>query len=368
MSGVNVMALKLGFIGGGLNSAVGYTHYLASRMDGIFDVRAGVFSRSASVNKATGDKFGVEPDRLYHNVDEFLSAEAGRLDAVCVLSPTPDHAHHVVGALSSGFNVICEKAIATCHAECEQISSALADSKKFLGVTFNYAGYPMVREARQMILGGDLGAIQQIYCEMPQESFSRRGATPQGWRKRDYRIPCVSLDLGVHVLHLVEYLSGAEMLECAAVQESSFGKIRGVIDTVNVLATYTSGALANMIWTKAALGHRNGLRVRVFGEAGSLEWYQADPEQLLYCKEDGSRQFIDRGQPGLIEAGRQRYNRFKAGHPAGFIEAFSNVYHNFGEVISGDTSNDEHYFLSAAVAMKGIIDLEKKIHSEADKP
>jgi len=358
MSSTRRKPLKLGFIGGGLNSAVGYTHYLASRMDGLFEVSAGCFSRTGTINEETGNAFGVESSRIYSTKEELLSRESGKLDAVCVLTPTPDHADTVVAALNAGFNVVCEKALATSGDECRQIQLAQDSSSRFLGITFNYTGYPMVREARQMIVTGDLGKIQQIYCEMPQEGFARRGTNPQDWRKHDYTIPCVSLDLGVHVHHLVHFLTGGNQPRGFNARQASYGRIPNIVDTVMVLADYDDDVLVNMMWGKAALGYRNGLKVRIFGEKGSLEWVQAEPESLMFATEDGQRTIIDRGQPGLIEASKQRYNRFKAGHPAGFVEAFANLYQDFATQIEGKDGCDQAMDYSLATATSGIDFLE----------
>lgn len=351
--------LKLAFIGGGHNSAVGYTHYLASRMDGFFEVAAGCFSRDPSVNKQTGEAFGVAENRVHSSIDALLDYERGSIDAICILTPTPDHAQTILKCLQAGFNVICEKAMATSVAECDQIQSVLSNSNLFFGLTFNYAGYPMVREARQMVISGRLGRIQQIYCEMPTEHFARRGADPQAWRKKDYTIPCVSLDLGVHVHHLVYYLTGGRRSLALQTRQASYGKVTGVVDTVAVLADYEDNLFASLMWGKAALGYRNGLRVRIFGEHGALEWYQMDPEVLHYSREDGSAQRIDRGQSDLLEASQQRYNRFKAGHPAGFVEAFANIYSDFALALAGDDrGSTAAKDFSAEVAAEGIAMME----------
>ncbi len=352
--------LRLAFLGGGQNSAVGYTHYLAARMDGFFEVVAGCFSRDAKVNQQTGWAFAVPEDRIYQSIDGLLSKESGQIDAVCVLTPTPNHAETVVKCLQAGFNVICEKAIATSVAECQQIESALAATDRFFGITFNYAGYPMVREARQIIQTGVLGRIQQIHCEMPTEHFARQGANPQSWRKKDYTIPCVSLDLGVHVHHLVHYLSGGKKPLLLKSSQASYGKVKQVVDTVAALAEYEDDLLVSLMWGKAALGYRNGLRIRVFGERGALEWYQMEPEVLHHATEDGQRYVIDRGQNGLLEASKLRYNRFKAGHPAGFVEAFANIYADFAQcLVGGSETQATTQNFSADVAVQGIAMLER---------
>ena len=331
--------LNIGFVGGGMNSAVGYTHYLASRLDGRFNVSAGCFSRNNILNDQTATKFGVPQSRCYQTLETLLTAEADLLDAVCVLTPTPNHAQTVVKALSEGYDVICEKAMATSTSEARLIREALSRSGRKMMVIFNYVGYPMVREARAIIDSGSLGDIQQIFCEMPQEGFAKEGASPQAWRRQDYEIPCVSLDLGVHVHQLIHFLTGWRICLSLMAKEANFGKVPGVIDTVNLIGEYQGGILANLMWSKAALGHSNGLRFRIFAERGSLEWCQSNPEILMLCDSEGIRRSLERGQPRLLEANKPRYNRFKAGHPAGFVEAFANIYYEFYEILIGQQTD-----------------------------
>lgn len=338
--------MRLGFIGGGTNSAVGYTHFLASRLDGLFDVVAGCFSKDPDVNAASADYFGIDSERCHPSSEALFESED--LDAICVLTPTPDHKSRVIAALRAGFDVICEKALATSVSESQEIAKVQKETGRRLLVTFNYVGYPMVREARAMIRAGAIGTLQQIYCEMPQESFARSVSNPQSWRRRDYDIPCVSLDLGVHVVHMVDYLASGSACNLIAATENTFGNFAEVVDTVNVLASCGHNTLVNMMWGKAALGNSNGLRFRVFGDEGSLEWEQALPERMRYCTKDGSIRTLERGQEGLLEANSARYNRFKAGHPAGFVEAFANIYADFATAMRDGAGEEPIYDVSSA--------------------
>lgn len=331
MTPTGIRPMRLGFIGGATNSAVGYTHFTSSHLDGLFRLEAGVFSRHDDVNKASAATYEIDGDRLYSDWRSLLAGERGRLDAIAVLTPTPSHAEIVLAALDAGYPVICEKALATSSAECRAIRQAVAKNNNFLAVTFNYSGYPMVRELRELIEHGALGDIQQIQVEMPQEGFARRTAagercTPQPWRLNDYGVPTVSLDLGVHIHHLVAFLTGgAKPLEVIA-DQTSYGNFATVIDTIDCLARYERNIRVNIWFTKAALGYRNGLRIRVFGSEGAAEWLQTAPEQLSLSHADGRRTVLDLGSGTLEVAGQPRYNRFKPGHPSGFIEAFANLY------------------------------------------
>ncbi len=323
--------LVLGFIGGGLNSAVGYTHYTSSHLDGLFRLEAGCFSRDEATNRSTAERYSVDPSRTYATWQQLVEAEKGRLDAVVVLTPTPSHAEIVAALLEAKLPVICEKALATSAAECAAIARSVQEHQGFLAVTYNYSGYPMFRELVARCRSGELGRLHQIQVEMPQEGFLRhqagsQGPSPQAWRCVDYAVPTVSLDLGVHLHHLVDVLSGGlKPLKVAAAQ-SHTGLVAGVIDNVNVLTLHEQGLVVNSWYGKTALGVRNGLRVRVYGSEGSGEWLQCEPERLCLAHADGANSVLDPGTRGLLEANQPRYQRFKPGHPGGFIEAFANLY------------------------------------------
>ncbi len=318
--------LRLGFIGGALNSAVGYTHFNASRIDGHFRVDTGCFSRRADINAETAHTYGIPDARTHASWPALLENERDALDALVVLTPTPDHREIVVAALDAGFPVICEKALAVSSEECRAIGAAVTRNRGFLAVTYNYSGYPMVRELRRMIADGSLGAVQQIHLEIPQEGFLRQGAAPQAWRLKDYAVPTVSLDLGVHMHHLVHFLTGGKTPLEVMGDQGTYGHFSEIVDNVYCLAHYEDNIRVQSWYGKTALGNRNGLRIRVMGSLASAEWFQMQPEDLQLNQADGRRVLIDRGSDEADVARQLRYNRFKAGHPSGFIEAFANLY------------------------------------------
>ncbi len=321
--------LKLAFIGGGINSAVGYTHLIASQMDHRWKLVSACFSRDLSINEATASQWNLDDIRLHGDWASLLEKEKDQIDAVVVLTPTPTHFEIVARALALRIPVICEKALTSSHQEGVQLCDAVKESNGFLAVTHNYTGYPMLREIQSMVLQGVLGRLINIVIEMPQEGFirvSKEGAPviPQAWRLQDGVIPSIALDLGAHLQHMIHYLSGEDPAAVVA-DQTTFGHFSEIVDDVSCLARYASGMKSQMWFSKSAIGHRNGLKVRIYGSKGSAEWFQMEPETARLHGVDGSLTVLDRASDVSV-ANMQRYNRFKSGHPAGFIEAFANVY------------------------------------------
>lgn len=354
---------KLGFIGGAPNSAVGYAHYVASRMDGAWDLQAGVFSRDTIINRQASQLYGVSKQRTYFDVDEMLKREKDKLDAIVILTPTDTHYKLVLNCLDQEIPVICEKALSLTGEETKHIRDTCYRKSGFLAVTYNYSGYPMIRELRSIIREGNLGDLLHIEAEMPQEGYMRvdengNKLTPQDWRLKDGPIPTLHLDLAVHLHELIYYLTHLKPIEVVA-DQSSHGWF-DVIDNASCLCRYTEGVKAHFWFSKCALGYRNGLRIRIFGTKASAEWYQANPEELLISYADGKRQILDRAA-GAKTASDIRYQRFKPGHPAGFTEALANLYMDIYLALSkfktsGKMASDEVY--GADLALDGMLWLE----------
>jgi predicted dehydrogenase len=366
--------LKLGFIGGGINSAVGNAHFIASQVDKRFQVEAGCFSRHQAVNIETAERWHVSPERCYDNFQALLQQEKDRLDAIVVLTPTPDHVEPVTQSLRMGYPVICEKALASSSNDAKFIKQVQQEQQGFLTVTYNYTGYPMLRELRNMIRKGSLGRIEQIHIEMPQEGFARvnkkgEPTIPQQWRLIDAQLPTVYLDLGVHIHNIINFLTGEKPVKVVAMQ-SSLGRFHQVIDNSICLAHYTNGLQCNIWFSKSALGYRNGLRVRVFGEYGAIEWHQMDSEFLLYSDNQGHQMIIDRSNIDVEITNQLRYNRFKAGHPAGFLEAFANLYWDISESLANYQKTGfqsvSDYTFTVNDAWEGLVMLETIAKSSQD--
>lgn len=356
--------LALGFIGGSLRSAVGYAHSAACGMDGRWDIAAGCFSTDETMNRETAQAYGVSEARTYRDWSSMLVQEKERLDAVLVLSPTPLHGKMVTACLERGIPVICEKSLAISSDEVRRIIAARDANKGFLAVTYNYSGYPMVRELRRIIASGRLGKILHFQAEMPQEGFIRVDAqgnkpVPQWWRLSDGDVPTIHLDLGIHLHQLIFYLIRQQPLAVVADQASN-GWFPGIVDNVTCLGRYSDNVQGQFWFSKSALGHRNGLRLRIYGSEGSAEWYQANPEEVSLAFANGKREILDRAASVEV-ASMPRYTRFKAGHPAGFIEAFANLYGDIADCLSsyrqtGNAQSEEVF--GPELALEGLRFLE----------
>tara|TARA_Y100000294_G_scaffold53444_1_gene50371 strand:- start:120 stop:863 length:744 start_codon:yes stop_codon:yes gene_type:complete len=233
--------LCLGFIGGGLSSTIGQTHYAASRLDGRWQLVAGFFSRHREINRKTAETWHIPLDRLYESWQSLITSERDKLDAVVVLTPTPEHLDIVCALIDEGISIISEKPLVSSLEESNLINKTFQKSRNFLAVTYNYSGYPMVRELRERVRSGELGRLQQIHFEMPQEVFMRssdtagKTALPKSWRLKDSTIPTICLDLGVHLHHLAYFIIGREPVRVIA-EFSNYSMHPGLVDNCNDVA------------------------------------------------------------------------------------------------------------------------------------
>ena len=362
---------ELVFVGGSHRSAIGNVHRIACAMDGKFRLAGGAFSRSVEVSRETGHVWCLDDTRVYSDIVELIHAERGKGVAVAVLTPVFQHAGAIEQLLQAGFDVISEKPLVASSGEARAVLTQTSSSVGRLFTTFNYTGYPMVRELRERIRRGDFGAIKQMRLTMQQEGYVKLDATgnpvpPQAWRREDRDIPTVSLDLGMHVVQLQRFLLPSRPVSVYS-RMSSFGNFGEVIDDVDVMYTCHDGLSVHGWWSKSAAGYANGLSVEVFGTEGSARWVQIDPETLNLSNTTGVRSSIHRGSVGCILAGEPRYNRFKAGHPDGFIEAFANLYSDIANEIavpeSGTLSQTYVSEFSAQQSLELLVLLESAVES-----
>jgi len=367
--------LNIAFLGGGFESAVGRAHRSAIEMDQRFELVAGCFSRNVETSRSTALKYGIKPSRAYGSLDQLLDRELGKIEAIVIMTPQDQHGQQVITCIDAGLPVICEKALVASVDEAVVIKNHLLLNSGFLAVTYNYTGYPMLRELKNMIGQGRFGKILQIHMEMPQEGFLRVNAdgepvVPQEWRLHDGPIPTLSLDLGVHLHMMTRFLTGARPEEVVATS-SSEGNFKQITDNVSCLVKYSNNLNCSIWYSKIALGYRNGLKLRVFGEIGSAEWVQENPEFLQIADNSGGKFIVDRASKEIKIASQSRYLRFKAGHPAGFIEAFANYYYDIADALElylgKKLSCENRYVFGIEESLEGLRMLDAIVKSSINK-
>ncbi|MBB3398809.1 Gfo/Idh/MocA family oxidoreductase [Rhizobium sp. BK060] len=336
--------IQLGMVGGGQGSFIGGVHRIASRIDGLFDVAAGVFSSDSGRNKASGAEIGVEPDRVYENVEAMLAAESLRSDAIeAVVIATPNHLHFSAAkaCLEAGLHVICDKPVTSSLADSIELKQIVETSGRLFVLTHNYTGYPMVRQMRDMILAGEIGDLRVLHAEYVQdwltEPMETRGAKGAEWRTDPARSGAGGSigDIGTHAYNLAAFVTGAYPKELLA-DLSSFVAGRTLDDNASVLLRYESGA-KGMLWaSQVAVGNENHFTLRVYGSKGGLEWEQEDPNRLWFTRYGQPKQLLTRGGAGGT-SGNSSSIRIPAGHPEGFLEAFANVYRAAAQAMTGSS-------------------------------
>lgn len=336
--------LRLAMAGGGEGAFIGAIHRAAAALDGDWRLVAGAFSSDAGRNRRSGEVLGIAPDRTYASLEALLAAEAAlpeaeRVDAVSIVTPNHLHAPMAIAALDAGFHVFCEKPMALNMAEAQGIAQAAARSDRHFALAFTYSGYPLVEEARARVARGDFGKVRLVQVEYSQgwlsQPIDRDGNKQAEWRTDPARAGlggCLG-DIGTHAFHLAEHVSGLRVQElCADLATHVPG--RRLDDDVSVLLRLDHGARGVLKATQVAAGDENGLKLRIHGERGGLEWSQMEPNSLVLRWLDRPTEIVRAGGPGLADSTLRRL-RTPAGHPEGYIEAFANLYRAFAQRIAG---------------------------------
>ena len=352
--------VRYGMVGGGRGAFIGAVHRIAAAMDGHFRLVAGALSSDPERAKASGMDLGLNPDRIYASYEEMAESESKRqdgIDAVVIVTPNHMHAPPAMKFLQSGFHVICDKPLTATLSEAEQLAETAASAGKVFVLTHNYSGYPMVREARERIRQGDIGEIRLVHAEYPQdwlaEPLEHTGNKQAEWRtdpSRSGPAGCLG-DIGTHAFQLLRFVTELRVASVSA-ELSTFVQGRRVDDNVQAMLRFENGA-RGMIWaSQVAPGNENGLKLRVYGEKGGLEWIQADPTYLWHSPLGGNRQLITRGGAGAGPAAA-RVTRIPAGHPEGYLEAFATIY---SEAAAAIRARDAGMPVPEAVLVPGIDD------------
>lgn len=322
--------IRLGMVGGGNDAFIGGVHRIAARLDDKFTLIAGALSSTPEKAQESGAALGLAPDRTYDDFKKMAIREARLKDGIEAVSiVTPNHVHYAAARefLKRGIHVICDKPLTSTLADAKKLVKIADKSKALFILTHNYTGYPMVRQARDMVRNGDIGKIRVVQVEYPQDWLTVHQDFKQAeWRTDPDRSGAGGStgDIGTHAFNLATFVTGLEMDSLSA-DLQCFVEGRQIDDNAHVMLRFKGGA-RGMLWSsQVAPGNENALRLRVYGEKGGLEWSQEDPNYLWHTPFEEPKRLITRQGAGAGEAA-ERMSRIPPGHPEGYLEGFANIY------------------------------------------
>ena len=342
--------LRMGMIGGGQGAFIGAVHRIAANMDGLIELVCGALSSSSEKSIESGKKLFLPDDRNYSSYEEMIIRESQlpaeqRMDFVSIVTPNHVHFAPAMMALEYGFHVVIDKPITFTIEEAKLLKQKTDETGLSLLLTHTYAGYPMVKQAKQLVKAGELGKIRKIMVEYPQGWLSRLsekdGNQQAVWRTdpaRSGKSGCMG-DIGTHAAHLAEYISGLKITKlCADLNIMVDG--RALDDDGNVLLKFDNGANGVLVASQIAAGEENALKIRVYGEKGGLEWSQQEPNTLILKWLDQPTQILRTGGHQLSSYASFN-SRTPGGHPEGYLEAFANLYRNFAFCVSAAIEGED---------------------------
>ncbi len=368
--------LKMGMIGGGKNAFIGAVHRMAAGIDGHIELCCGALSADPLVAKESAALLGLPKERSYGSYHEMIVEESkrpadDRMNFVSIVTPNFAHFEPAMMALTRGFHVVLEKPMTLTTEQAELLQQKVAETGLILCVTYTYSAYPMVKQARHLVKEGRLGSIRKIMVEYPQGWLSKmieNGLSLAFWRtdpEKSGKSGCMG-DIGTHAAHLAEYISGLKITQmCADLQTFVTG--RKLEDDGNILLRFENGATGVLSASQVAAGEENGLKIRVYGELGGLEWNQQEANTLIFKQLDAPTQLFRAGQPYLSPIAKHNI-RLPAGHPEGYIEAFANIYRNFASTLLAsiqgiEPREEDTDFPTVADGLRGMKFLETVIAS-----
>ncbi len=334
--------IRLGMIGGGQGAFIGAVHRIAAAIDGQIELVCGAFSSNPEKSKLTGEELFLDPDRVYGSFKEMIEKETAlpedvRMDAVSIVTPNHVHFEPAKLALENGFHVICDKPLSFNTDEAIELEKLVEKTGLVFALTHTYTGYPMVKQAREMVKSGVFGKIRKVVVEYPQGWLStpleKTGQTQASWRtdpSKSGKAGSVG-DIGTHAENLAETITGLKITELSA-DVSIFVEGRLLDDDANVLLRFENGAKGILHCSQISAGEENDLNIRVYGEKGGLEWRQLDPNTMLVKWLDKPTEVYRTGL-GYMSDIAGANTRTPAGHPEGYLEAFANIYKNFAATI-----------------------------------
>ncbi|MBA3519518.1 MAG: Gfo/Idh/MocA family oxidoreductase [Rhizobiales bacterium] len=368
--------IRLGMVGGGQGAFIGAVHRIAARLDGQYELVAGALSADPERAVASGLELGLREDRSYGSFEAMARREPRLKDGIeAVAIVTPNHMHFPVAKafLQRGIHVICDKPLTTTLRDARRLQALVETSGKVFALTHNYTGYPMVRQAREMVAAGELGDIRLVHAEYIQDwltdKIEETGHKQAEWRTDPARSGAGGSvgDIGTHAYNLACFVSGLDA-ESLAAELTSFVEGRRLDDNVHVMLRYPNGA-RGMIWaSQVAPGNENRVTLQVHGEKGGLEWAQEDPNKLWFAPFGEPKRLITRGGAGAGKAAA-RVTRVPPGHPEGYLEGFANIYAEAARAIiaarDGRPPDPEVVFPTVADGVKGMAFIEACVKSSA---
>jgi predicted dehydrogenase len=329
--------LRMGLAGGGPGAFIGRVHVMAAQLDGRAELVAGAFSSDPSRSRAAAVDYDIQPERAYESFDQLVQAEAGRppserVDFVSIATPNHTHYQFASALAEAGFHIICDKPLTSDLAQAQKLLSIVKDRGIVFGLTYNYSGYPLVRQARDMVRGGEVGEVQALRVHYIQGWLRTRleleGQKQALWRTNPAQAGLAGCfgDIGTHAFHLAEFITGLEPGELSCRLET-FERGRPLDDYGVALLRYRSGALGTLTASQISHGRENDLWIEIDGTLASLAWHQEDPNRLLFRANNRPLQVYSRNPGAQYTSPSARAScRLPGGHPEGFIEAFGNVY------------------------------------------
>ena len=370
--------LQMGLVGGGEGAFIGAVHRMAAELDGRIQLSCGAFSSDPDKSRTAGVAlYGIDPARSYGSYHEMMASEverptAERMDFVVIATPNHTHFPIAKAALEAGFHVMSDKPVTFDLGEAKALAELVAEQDLVFGLTHNYTGYPMVKEARHLVRSGAFGSVRRVVVEYIQGWLSgpeeAEGNMQAEWRTdpaRSGAAGCMG-DIGTHGENLVEYVTGLE-IESLCADLTTFVRGRRLEDDGNVLLRFTGGAKGVLFASQIAIGEENGLKLRVYGETGGLEWSHMEPNSLIVRWPDRPYEVRRTGGPGVGEAAAAA-TRLPAGHPEGFLEAFALLYRNFADTLqakrAGRKPTEENLdFPTIADGVRGMAFIETVVAS-----
>lgn len=368
-------------IGGGPDAFIGAVHRMAANLDGHIELVCGAFSSSAEKSKIAGKSLYLDPKRVYSNYADMIKKEkqlpeSERMDFVAIVTPNHVHFDPAKLALENGFHVIIDKPLTLTLAEAKQLKKIVDKTGLVLAVTHAYTGYPMVKEARQLVASGKLGKVRKVYVEYPQGWLSqpeeKTNNKQAAWRVDPKRsgLGGATGDIGTHAANLAEYITGNTITEvCAMLNKVVKGRL--LDDDASAFLKFDNDATGVLVATQVAAGQENNLAIRVYGEKGGLEWRQEEPNTLILRSLDKPKEVYRTGLGYISEAGK-KVTRVPAGHPEGYLEAFANIYLAFARAVRdyrpGKKVDSVKYdFPDVEDGVKGMAFIEAMVKSSGSK-